>query len=558
MKWNQLHIVLSVFFLVSCGGGGEGDSFFEEVANTVIPDITPQTIEPETSVTPEIESGINNCIVNAGDPLVSITGKATFDRVPLNTSGALDFNNITQHPIKEVVVEAICNDVVIASSLTDAHGDYTLSVPGNASNVFVRVKTQLFKTGQPSWDVAIIDESQSLELIFAMDSNPFDSGVNDSVLNLHASSGWNGSTYASTRVAAPFAILDTIYDAMQLVLAEDSNIVFPPLEVLWSSTNLSGSFYINNQISVLGGLSDTDEFDEHVIAHEWGHYFQDAFSRDDSIGGPHSSGDILDIRVAFSEGFGNAFSSMVTGDEIYKDSQSVFLSNGFTINVESNTCPNEGWYSECSVQSVLYDFFDAANDDVLNLGFSPIYSVLKNSISDTDAMTSIFSFINPFKDLTIVNASDVDTLLSSQSIDSITDDVGTGMTSNPGVTNQIPAFYNSAFPISNVCVTGENGGYNGLGVRRFIHFTATTSFTSFTASRTSGLTSADPDMYLYSKGEIVAAGETFTANSESLSANLIIGDTYVLELLEFSYSFVNYDSSAFGAINETCFTVSRN
>ncbi|MEZ5459313.1 MAG: hypothetical protein R3E65_08385 [Steroidobacteraceae bacterium] len=39
-----------------------------------------------------------------------------------------------------------------------------------------------------------------------------------------------------------------------------------------------------DRIFVLGRADiDTDEFDQHVIAHEWGHYYQDNFSRDDSL-----------------------------------------------------------------------------------------------------------------------------------------------------------------------------------------------------------------------------------------------------------------------------------
>ncbi len=62
---------------------------------------------------------------------------------------------------------------------------------------------------------------------------------------------------------------------------------------------------------------DTDEFDDHIIIHEWAHYFEDQFSRADNIGGSHSLGDALDIRVAFGEGWGNAFSGIATDIHIF-------------------------------------------------------------------------------------------------------------------------------------------------------------------------------------------------------------------------------------------------
>jgi hypothetical protein len=39
----------------------------------------------------------------------------------------------------------------------------------------------------------------------------------------------------------------------------------------------------------LDQMSHTDEYDDHVIIHEWGYCFEDKFSRSDSIGGNHSN-----------------------------------------------------------------------------------------------------------------------------------------------------------------------------------------------------------------------------------------------------------------------------
>src|SRR5690606_26346255 len=165
----------------------------------------------------------------------------------------------------------------------------------------------------------------------------FNTGSADSVRDLHAPSGWGGSSYTGPRAAAPFAILDVIYDAVQLVLAAAPEVEFPPLAIHWSPANvpsfgsdgapdidsgqIGSSFFVPSLgIYLLGAENqDTDEYDRHVIAHEWGHYFEHSFSRSDSIGGPHTRGDHLDMRVAFGEGFGNALAAMITGDSIYRD-----------------------------------------------------------------------------------------------------------------------------------------------------------------------------------------------------------------------------------------------
>ena len=67
---------------------------------------------------------------------------------------------------------------------------------------------------------------------------PFNSGAQSSIHDVHAASGWGGSSYTGTRSAAPFAILDVIYDGVQLVMSAAPSAVFPPLVVYWSPSNV--------------------------------------------------------------------------------------------------------------------------------------------------------------------------------------------------------------------------------------------------------------------------------------------------------------------------------
>ena len=538
MKLYDLLKLAALFLfssLLSCGGGGGSDP-----------------------------APVASCTLGTGANL-NVSGSISFERVPLQANGGLDFADTIEKPAKAIQVEAVCN-TVIAVATTDDSGRYSVTVPSGTQGVFIRAKAQMIKSGAPSWDVEIKDASSSL--VFALDSLPFNLDGLDLTKNLLAAAGDDGAGYPvdAVRAAAPFAILDTIYKSMQFVMTVQPNAIFPALDVKWSATNEDGSFYTNNQITVLGSTTDTDEFDEHVIAHEWGHYFQDAFSRDNSVGGAHAEGDILDVRVAFSEGFGNAFSAMVLGDSVYKDSQDILSNIGLTFDVESNNCINRGWYSECSVQSVLYDFFDANNDDVFSLGFDEIHEVMTSNMPLSNALTSFFSFINPFKALSTIAPADVDALLANQSIDSISDDYATGITGGlyiTGSTDVLPIYDIRPFPLDDVCSTGDNiSGENvyGLGASRFIRFTAPSSGDfRFTATWTSGLSASDPDMYLYKNGTLVGAGDSTNIKSEAFSTSLIAGDEYILEVLEYTYVNVNvpYDRSATGAVNKTCFTVSR-
>ena len=94
---------------------------------------------------------------------------------------------------------------------------------------------------------------------------------------------------------------------------------------------------------MLGAASnDTDEFDQHVVAHEFHHFLEDAVSRADSVGGTHSLDERLDPRVAFSEGFANAFSAMVLDDPVYRDSFGVAQGEDFSFNMESDASTRAG------------------------------------------------------------------------------------------------------------------------------------------------------------------------------------------------------------------------
>ena len=118
----------------------------------------------------------------------------------------------------------------------------------------------------------------------------------------------------SSRVSGAFNILDVIQRANDTLKVADPNIVPPPVAMFWSSRNRKSSGNINiaqgliatsefnvanNTAYFLGDRNDdSDEFDDAVIVHEYAHLLAAKFSRDDSPGGPHVLGDMLDPRVA--------------------------------------------------------------------------------------------------------------------------------------------------------------------------------------------------------------------------------------------------------------------
>jgi hypothetical protein len=88
------------------------------------------------------------------------------------------------------------------------------------------------------------------------------------------------------------------------------------------------------------------------------------FSRDDSPGGAHGVGEMLDPRLAWSEGWANFFSAAVRNDSVYRDSRGRNGASVLRFDVEENVPPNDrpGYWSEASVHSLLWDIYDDVSE----------------------------------------------------------------------------------------------------------------------------------------------------------------------------------------------------
>lgn len=472
---------------------------------------------------------------------VSISGKITFDLIPFNQySDGLDFDNTYASAARGIRVEAIDNNgIVVASSSTDNNGNYKFTT-NQGLELKVRVSAKMLNTIGAPWDVQVFDNTTRIggkNPLYVTDSSTFVTSQ-DIVKNIHLPSGRNGQNNG-IRSAAPFAILDIIYESMQTVTAVDATIVFPPLEVYWSPKNntsygvfedgdLGSSFFLPpNQIYILGDEnSDTDEYDRHVLAHEWIHYFEDNFSRSDSLGGVHGVDDRLDMRVAYSEGLANAISGIITGDSVYRDSNSFWPYFGWSMDMESNYSYNSGWFNEGSVQSIIYDIYDSTADGVdnISLGFESIFNTLTsaNYIND-DYQISIFSFTKHLKDQQNPTSNlKIDSLVNAQQIYG-SGTSGYGETNNGGIASTLP-LYPQIFAdgaSKQVCYDNDAGALNKLGNRAFLLFDVPSTGIYNIGMTPAELASAslDADLAIHKQG--VTIGRDYSLGFDG-SANLYI------------------------------------
>ena len=328
---------------------------------------------------------------------VTVSGRITFERVPFLPlpQAGLDYPGTLEAPAREIEVEllAASSSAVLGTTTTDASGNYSLVAPSN-TDARVRAKALSRFAGTAArpatWDLRVLNNTNS-NALFVLDGAVFNTGVADLTRNLKATTGWGGDfsgIYSGPRAAAPFAILDTLYSAVQFVTANGNSAVqLPGLSAFWSPDNrpavpfnpATGSiettrYFPADSLGVLPGIyilgaadNDTDEFDQHVLAHEFQHFLEDAVSRTDSPGDIHSLSERLDMRLAFSEGFSNAFSGMVlTGlvddPQVYRDSLGRAQGSDGWFDMETQRFGIPGWFSEASVHRIVWDLFDDTND----------------------------------------------------------------------------------------------------------------------------------------------------------------------------------------------------
>ena len=526
----QAPFVVCAFLLASCGGGGSSPV-------TVVP--PPPPLPPPPPPPPPSN--------------VVVSGAVSFDLVPLNiNTNGLDYNNIQETPVRGVVVEAVDGSgAVLDQTVTDSSGNYALTVSSNTS-VRIQVKAQLLQTNGAQWNISVTDNTSN-NALYMLAGNLVSSGAADSTRDLRAPSGWGGSSYTGSRSAAPFAILNPLYDTVQAFAAIDPDIALPSVEFRWSVNNnrtsgdatmgeIGSSSYVTRNgvgnVFILGDENaDTDEYDRHVVVHEWGHYFEDQLSRSDSTGGSHSLGSRLDPRLAFSEGWGNALSAITTNDPIYRDSLGMQQASGFAFDIESNNNTNTGWFNEASVHSIIYDIFDARADgaDNVALGLGPIYDVLVSSAyTSTPFFITLFPFIDQITASQPGDAAALQSLVQAQQIFGSGPD-GSGETNTGGIVSSLP-IYNTV--VANgaaveICSVDDAGEFNRLGNREFLRLDIPASGTfTLTMTRTSGAPSRDPDFFVFNGGNFVVAGTSAPAESETVTTNLSAGE-YVIDAHDF-------------------------
>lgn len=472
---------------------------------------------------------------------VRVSGVARYESVPSSTvNGELLYASTSAKPIRGAVVEILNSPggAVLATTESNDVGQYEAAIPSNTSAVVVRVRAQLRRQTAPTWDFRVADNTDS-NALYVLDSSPQTVGGANRTVDLLAGSGWTGSGYGGARSAGPFAVLDTIYQARSRIQAIAPDRSWPALTLMWSVNNrpsgtrslatglIPTTFYSPpagsdplHRIYVLGQANvDTDEYDSHVIAHEFGHYLQQIASRDDSTGGPHG-GEALDMRLAFSEGWGDGWSAIALSDSVYRDSSGNLQRSGFARDVSRPVTSGPGWYKSLSISYVLWTINE-------RLGFAPLWQAMTGPVARTSAATSAHSLGHALKQVAPSQASTFDSIFASQAI-TVADAFGSTEANDGAVSTVLPIYKPLAALGSptQLCVSSSQGqdANNKLGNFAYARLTLPAS-RSYSFTLTGGAAS-DPDFELFNERSRIAA-QSETAGVERLTRSLVAGEYFI-------------------------------
>jgi hypothetical protein len=206
----------------------------------------------------------------------------------------------------------------------------------------------------------------------------------------------------SRSVGGAFNIFDVIHTSVQLTGQYVTITSAPMLTVVWEVGSTNGTYYssgISPQIYLYGITTDTDEYDDAIIAHEFGHYVADHFSVDDSPGGSHALNVEYGLTLTWSEGFAHYLSSLVRDTPQHLDTYGDVDFLSFNLeNVDISTESMSGISvpigaaNEMRVACALWDITDAIGDDPIDAKMGDFWIIFSQDLPNYNGSVTMESF----------------------------------------------------------------------------------------------------------------------------------------------------------------------
>jgi hypothetical protein len=380
--------------LPACGGGGGGGG---------------------------LGGGPGGCSAGGGPP-IQVSGTILYQRLQSTAIGIGPLLETRPARFVDVEVRAEGGGTCYGVTHADALGDYSLLVmPPTGTSIEVRVWSRT--ADDPSREITTHDadppvfNSHSSANVFSHASTPFPAS-GPMIVDLTVPYNPGSS---SSRPSIGFGVLDTLVTCWD-ALATAGGLTPTPLHAYTRLGNnaalQSTSFYRPSAFAmgILGGAagnldnSDTDYFDETVLAHEFCHHMERTISLSQTRGGAHS-GAPLEPNFAWSEGQASGFGCLFVQNSVYKDSFTTNSSSpAFTFNVENviGTDP-AGIGGELTVAEILWDLGDGgagpanADSDTLAVPIADLVAAVMTFVPTQDS-----AYVGTFLDRLVALSAAVD------------------------------------------------------------------------------------------------------------------------------------------------------
>lgn len=262
---------------------------------------------------------------------------------------------------------------ILLSTTTDNSGNYQLSGMLYVGQYNIRVLSQTDVTS--GYDVTINNLSSEIYAATKTISVLIDGALTENI-----------TIDLSSEVSGAFNMLDVFTTGMEFVdYHSPGQQWLTPLNVYWqyNSSTLTSTYHCNGfeqttcpqgagvyVLSASSSNSDSDEYDDDVLWHEFGHYLEFSQGQVDSPGGYHTLSDSTqDLRLTWSEGHSNylqaAIKTWLQNTNTFRLSTPPALSSNYYVDTSGATVGVSINFGDLCVDCFLYSSNEAAVANVL-------------------------------------------------------------------------------------------------------------------------------------------------------------------------------------------------
>jgi len=323
------------------------------------------------------KSGSSRTLPTGAGVNQGVTGTVLFQKPAATTAGLSSDGNFILVPARFVRVD-IVQQVggalqTLVRTTTDGDGNYGVSGTFPAGfQVMVVSTSEDAIAPNPGYYVRVEDNPLGApkdRSLYGVVSGLQAAGADDALVRVDVVASLAGPD----RAAGAFNIIDVMQRGAQLW--RDATGIVPNLvTVLWEhGVQPRTSFFDSgtNSITVLGGVAgaenrtDTDEFDDSVLAHEYNHFLTRNHSATTSPGGQHGGEDLVPT-LAYDEALANWYSGVARNTSTYIDTIGNAGGNtrcAYCDDLEQSVAQAvTGIGSEQSIMEILWDLVDGSAD----------------------------------------------------------------------------------------------------------------------------------------------------------------------------------------------------